>query len=182
MTDETNSIANAKILIMATDGFEKSELFYPRAQLSDAGAAITIASPEVGEIKSWDTDDWGEPITSDISIDDVNPMDYDALVLPGGQINPDVLRLNEEAVNIVKKFVSEGKPVAAICHAPWMLIQAGVINGRQATSYPSIRKDVENAGGKWIDQSVVSDNGIITSRNPDDLENFTSAIIEAVTA
>lgn len=180
MNGTRKSIGNAKILIMATDGYEKSELFYPRAQLSDAGAKVTIASPELGQIKSWDVDDWGEAVSSDVLIDDVDIADYDALVLPGGQINPDKLRVEKSAVALVKKFVESGKLVAAICHAPWLLIEAGVIEGLKATSYKSIRTDVENAGAMWVDKEVVVDGNIITSRNPDDLEAFTAAIINAV--
>ena len=181
MNGNKTDIADARILIMATDGYEKSELFYPRAQLGDAGAKITIASPQLGEIKSWDVDDWGEAVSTDISIDDVDIADYDALVLPGGQINPDKLRVEKSAVDLVRKFVDAKKPVAAICHAPWLLVEAGVIDGIKATSYKSIRTDVENAGATWVDEKVVIDGNIITSRNPDDLEAFTSAIIDAVT-
>lgn len=173
-------ITKAKILIVATDGFEKSELFKPHAELKDAGAAVRIASPDMGEIKSWDKTDWGEPIAVDLTLDDVAVEDYDALVLPGGQINPDVLRLNETAVAIVRGFVEAGKPVAAICHAPWLLAEADCLRGRRATSYPSIKTDVRNAGADWVDQEVVVDGGLITSRSPDDLPAFIAEIVRAV--
>lgn len=169
-----------KILIMATHGFEKSELFQPKSLLEDAGAEIKIASPEQGEIKSWDEDNWGEAIAVDMRLEDVNADDFDALVLPGGQINPDILRTKETAVQIVRAFHLAGKPVAAICHAPWMLAEAGLLQDTKATSYPSIRTDVENAGAAWEDSEVVVDKGLITSRNPGDIEAFTNAVMDAV--
>lgn len=175
-----SDIKNATILIMATDGFEKSELFKPRAELANAGATVHVASPEKGEIKSWDKTDWGEPISVDVTLDEVDVADYDALVLPGGQINPDLLRLNETAVRIVKGFVEAGKPIAAICHAPWLLAEADCLRGKRATSYPSIKTDVRNAGAEWVDEEVVHDQGIITSRAPDDLPAFIAEIIRTV--
>lgn len=173
-------ITQSKILILATNGYERSELRVPLDSLKQKGAAVTIASLEKGPIKSWDEKDWGDSVDADLTVDDVKVEDYDAIVLPGGQINPDVLRTNEKAVAIVKEFVSSGRIVAAICHGPWMLVEADVLKGREATSYPSIRTDMKNAGANWVDREVVTDNGIITSRNPDDLPAFVDKIVEEV--
>lgn len=176
MTD----IKDARILILATTGFEQLELTVPRDELRKAGATVEVASPEGKPIRGWNKVDWGEAVSSDLKIADVKPENYQALVLPGGQINPDLLRVNEEAMKVVKAFLDSGKPVAAICHAPWLLVQADAVRGLSITSYKSIRKDVENAGGKWVDKEVVVDKGIITSRNPDDLHAFVPKIIEEV--
>lgn len=177
-------IKQARILIMATDGFEQSELMVPQEKLSDAGATVEVAAPKSrmnsGKIYGWDKTDWGKTVSVDKDIDDVNPADYDALVLPGGQINPDKLRTEAKAIEIIRAFYSSGKTVAAICHAPWLLIEAGVIKGNKCTSYHSIKTDVINAGGKWRDETVVTDQGLITSRNPGDLDAFVSKIIEEV--
>lgn len=176
MTD----ITRAKIAILATDGYEKSELFEPKRQLSEAGASVTVVAPDTGEIKSWDKTDWGEATSVDAPLASVGLEDFDALVLPGGQINPDVLRTNPDAVAFIKEFVNSGKTVAAICHAPWLLIEAGVVNGRNVTSYHSIKTDVVNAGGNWRDDAPVIDGNLITARNPDDLDVFCDAIITAI--
>ncbi len=176
MTD----ISRARILIIATNGFEQSELEVPRDKLKAAGAAVTIASPDGAEIKGWDHTDWGRPAAVDLAIRDAKESDYTALVIPGGVMNPDKLRIDEDAMALVKAFLASGKVVAAVCHGPWLLVQADALRGRQATSYPSIRKDMENAGAKWIDETVVVDNGIITSRNPDDLPAFVKKIIEEI--
>lgn len=174
------NISNAKIAILATDGFEKSELFEPRKQLMEAGADVTIVSLNNGLIKSWDESDWGETIAVDLMLEDAEEQDFDALVLPGGQINPDLLRVESQAIDLVKAFFKAGKPVAAICHAPWLLIEADIVKGRKVTSYKSIRTDMINAGGNWEDSPVVVDNGIITSRSPGDLDAFSRKIIEEV--
>jgi protease I len=174
------NIADSKILIMATDGFEQSELLEPLAKLKAAGATVHVATPEGKPIKGWNKKDWGETVQADRSIAAVSAGDYDALVLPGGQINPDVLRLNETAVGIVREFASANKVLAAICHAPWMLVEAGVVAGREMTSYQSIRTDVKNAGATWVDKEVVVDDGIVTSRSPKDLPAFIAKIIEEV--
>lgn len=174
------NISNAKIAILATDGFEKSELFEPRKQLMEAGAEVTIVSPSEGSIKSWDQKDWGEAIDVDVTLENADAASFDALVLPGGQINPDVLRANDKAVDFVKAFYQDGKPIAAICHAPWLLIEADIIRGRKATSYGSIKTDMQNAGAIWQDSAVVVDKGIITSRSPEDLDAFSAKIIEEV--
>ena len=159
-------IDQARILIMATDGFEQSELTVPRDKLRAAGAKVDVASPSGGEIRGWDETDWGETVPVDLPIDQARLDDYDALVLPGGQINPDKLRTEPKAVELVKQFVSSGKVVAAICHGPWLLVEADALRGRKVTSFQSIRTDVANAGGNWVDQEVVVDQGIITSRSP----------------
>ncbi|WP_299307230.1 type 1 glutamine amidotransferase domain-containing protein [uncultured Croceicoccus sp.] len=169
-----------QILIMATNGFEQSELMKPKANFEDAGMTVTVASPESGEIKGWDQDDWGDTVKVDKTLDQVNVADYDALVLPGGQINPDILRLEEKAVKIVKDFDNAGKPVAAICHGPWMLVEADVVKGKTVTSWPSVRTDLKNAGASVVDKEVAVDGNLITSRNPDDIPAFSKAVIDAV--
>ena len=169
---------NTKVAILATDGFEQSELFEPKKALEDAGAEVKIVSLKAGEIKGWDEDDWGKTIKVDITIDEANADDFDALQLPGGVMNPDKLRMNEKAVSFVKSFFTAGKPVAAICHAPWTLIEADVVDGRTITSWKSLKTDLENAGAKWVDQEVVTDNGLVTSRNPNDLPAFKDKMIE----
>lgn len=173
-------ITNCRILIMASDGFEQSELLVPLKQLGKAGATVDVASPDGRPIRGWDRKDWGEAVAADLAIDQVRVEAYDALVLPGGQINPDTLRASAQAVDIVRRFVEAGKVVAAICHAPWLLIEAGVVAGRRIASYASIRTDVTNAGAHWIDEAVVVDDGIVTSRSPEDLQAFVLKIIEEV--
>jgi protease I len=177
-------IKPAKILIMATDGFEQSELMIPQEKLSEAGATVEVAAPKSrmksGKIYGWDESDWGKTVSVDKDLDDVDPAQYDALVLPGGQINPDKLRVETKAIEIIRAFYSSGKVVAAICHAPWLLIEAGIIKDMQCTSYHSIKTDVMNAGGRWRDETVVTDKGLITSRNPGDLDAFVNKIIEEV--
>lgn len=173
-------IKESKILIMASDGFEQSELLVPLKKLREAGATVHVATPDNKPIKGWNEKDWGESVPSDCAIADVAAADYDALVLPGGQINPDVLRLNETAVSLVRDFAAANKVVAAICHAPWLLVEAGIAAGREMTSYQSIKTDVKNAGATWVDKEVVVDDGIITSRAPGDLPAFVAKIIEEV--
>jgi protease I len=175
-------INKARILILATHGFEQSELEVPRDKLSEAGAEVHVATPDGSEIKGWDGDDWGGMAAADLKIEDVDPMAYDALVLPGGQINPDILRLNKSVMSLIIAFHDSGRPIAAICHAPWLLIEAGIVSGREMTSWPSLRTDLANAGAKVVDQPVARDKGIITSRKPDDLDDFVSALIEEVEA
>jgi len=173
-------LENKKVAILATDGFEKSELFQPLKALQDEGATVHIISNKDGEIKSWDKTDWGESIAVDKKIAEANASDYNALVLPGGVLNPDTLRTDEKALDFIRDFFNSGKPVAAICHAPWLLISANVINGRKVTSYKSIKDDVVNAGAHWEDTEVVVDQGLVTSRNPDDLPAFCDKIIEEI--
>lgn len=173
-------IKDARILIIATDGFEQSELEVPRDRLKQAGAKVTIASLSGDQICGWEKDDWGRTVPVDTAIGAVSPGNYDALVIPGGQINPDKLRADKQAMTLVRDFIDSGKPVAAICHGPWLLVEADAVKGRDVTSYHSIRRDVENAGGNWIDRAVVVDNGIITSRSPDDLDAFVGKIVEEI--
>ncbi len=170
-----------RVLILATNGFEQSELMKPKANLEKAGIETTVVSLESGEIKGWDTDDWGDSVTVDKTLDEVSSCEgYDALLLPGGQINPDLLRVEDRAVALVKDFAKAGKPIAAICHAPWLLIEADVVQGKTATCYKSIRTDLKNAGANVVDQEVAIDGNIITSRNPNDIPAFSKALIEAV--
>ncbi|GGF56826.1 protease [Paracoccus acridae] len=170
----------AKVLIMASDGFEQSELFVPLEKLKDAGHQVDIAAPKAGEIKAWDKDDWGKPVTADKAIADVGAGEYDILVLPGGVINPDNLRTDQSAIALIRSFADAEKPVAAICHAPWLLAEAGLAKGKRLTSYESIRTDMKNAGAEVVDEKVVVDGGIITSRKPDDLDAFVGAIEDAL--
>lgn len=174
------NIKSAKIAILSTNGFEQSELFQPKKALEAAGATVHVVSPEAGSIKGWKDGDWGDSVDVDVVLKDARHEDYDALVLPGGQMNPDILRTIPEAVSFVKSFFDADKPLAAICHAPWLLIDAGIVRDLSLTSYKSIKMDVLNAGGKWEDRPVVVDKGVITSRNPDDLDAFSSKIIEQV--
>jgi protease I len=169
-----------RILILATNGFEQSELEVPRDKLKAAGANVEIVSPEAGEIKGWDVKDWGRPVKVDKTLDQVSADDYDALVLPGGQINPDLLRVEPKALKFIKDVFDAKKVVAAVCHAPWLLIETGIAKGRKMTSYNSIKTDVVNAGARWEDSEVVVDQGVITSRNPGDLKAFSAKIIEEI--
>ncbi len=173
-------ITETRILIMATHGFEQSELFTPLEKLRAAGATVHVATLDGSPARGWDKDDWGKSVDADLKIADALHEDYDALVLPGGQINPDLLRADEAAVNLVRTFTEAGRIVAAVCHAPWLLIEAGVVRNREMTSYHSIKTDLVNAGANWVDREVAVSNGIITSRNPGDLEAFTAKIIEEV--
>lgn len=169
-----------RVLIIATDGFEQSELMKPKSNLEEAGIDTTIASLEDGEITGWDDKNWGESVSVDITVDEVATGDYDALLLPGGQINPDILRMNEQVIEIIRDFDAQAKPIAAICHAPWLLAEANIIRGKTVTSWPSIRTDLRNAGANVVDQQVVTADNIITSRNPDDIPAFSEALISAL--
>lgn len=171
-------LQNKNVAILATDGFEKSELFEPLKALKEEGAAVHIISIKEGEIKSWDGDNWGESVTVDKTLDNVKADDYHTLVLPGGVANPDLMRTHQSALDFIRAFFEQSKPVAAICHAPWLLISAGVIKNRKVTSYHSIKDDVINAGANWSDEAVVVDNGLTTSRKPEDLPQFINKVIE----
>jgi protease I len=173
-----NKLDGLNVAILATDGFEQSELFEPKKALEEAGAAVKIVSLEAGEIKGWNEKNWGDSIAVDLTVDEALAEDFDALQLPGGVMNPDKLRMNEKAVRFIKAFFDAGKPVAAICHAPWTLVEAGVVNGRTVTSWPSVKTDLINAGAKWVDEEVVADNGLVTSRKPQDIPAFNRKMIE----
>ena len=176
----TSPLADRRILIMATDGFEQSELEVPRDKLNEAGATVHIASLKKEEIKGWEEDDWGTAVNVDLLIEDAKASDYDALVLPGGQINPDLLRIEEKAISLIQAFAGAQKPIAAICHAPWLLIEAGLAEGRTMTCYKSILTDLSNAGAKVAIRPVAVDGNFITSRCPDDLPDFCDAIVDAL--
>jgi len=169
-----------KVAILVEDGFEQVELTSPKQALEEAGAKTQIISPKRGKVKGWEHTKWGQEFPVDVEIAQANANDYDALLLPGGVMNPDKLRTNKQAVQFVRSFFDQGKPVAAICHGPWTLIEAGVVKGRKMTSYPSIQTDLKNAGANWVDQEVVVDKGLVTSRNPDDLPAFNRKLVEEV--
>jgi protease I len=167
-----------RVAILVTDGFEQVEMTEPRKALEDAGARTDLVSPARGKVKGWQHTKWGDEFPVDVPLDAARPDDYDALVLPGGVMNPDKLRMNDAAVHFVRAFFEEGKPVAAICHGPWTLIEADVVRGRTMTSWPSLQTDLKNAGANWVDREVVTDNGLVTSRKPDDLPAFNRKMIE----
>jgi protease I len=169
-----------KVAILATDGFEQVELTDPKKNLEKAGAQVDVLSIKEGKIKGWDKTDWGDNVKVDRLVKDARPVEYDALVLPGGQINPDILRMDKDAVGFIKEFVETGKPVAAICHGPWGLIEADVVRGKTVTSWPSVHTDLKNAGANWVDKEVVQDGNLITSRKPDDIPVFSKTLIEAL--
>jgi len=173
-----NDLKGKKIAILVDKGFEQEELTRPQQALIDAGAQTNIVSPQTGHVKGWEHTDWGDEFPVDVPLDQANADQYDGLLLPGGVMNPDHLRRNDKALRFVQAFFNAGKPVAAICHAPWTLIDAGVVKGRKLTSYPSLKTDLKNAGANWVDQEVVVDNGLVTSRNTDDIPAFNRKMIE----
>jgi deglycase len=174
----TDRLNGKRVAILATDGVEQVELTEPRKALEDTGATVQLVSPKRGKIKAWQHDHWGDELKVDVLLDEARAENYDALMLPGGVMNPDQLRMNEKAVQFVKSFFSAGKPVAAICHAPWILVEANVVRGRTVTSWPSLRTDLRNAGADWVDREVVTDQGLVTSRKPDDIPAFNKKMIE----
>lgn len=167
-----------KVAILLENGFEQVEMTEPRQALIDAGADTFLVSPQTEKVKGWKHTEWGDTFMTDVSLDEASPDDYDALLIPGGVMSPDKLRTNGEAVTFVRAFFEAGKPVAAICHAPWMLVEADVVDGRTVTSWPSVKTDLENAGADWVDQEVVVDNGMVTSRKPADIPAFNKKMIE----
>lgn len=175
-----SNLNGKRVAILATDGFEQVELTEPRKALDQAGAQTEVISPKDGEIKGWKVKEWGDTVKVDKTLANARPEDYDALVLPGGVMNPDHLRMEPAAADFVRNFVAGGKPVAAICHGPWTLVEAGVVRGKTMTSWPSLKTDLRNAGAQWVDQEVCTDGQFITSRKPDDIPAFNKAIIEAI--
>jgi protease I len=178
--ERSMELSGKRIAILATNGFEQSELEVPRDSLKEAGATVEVVSLQAGEIKGWDKKDWGRPVKVDKTLDQVSAADYDAIILPGGQINPDLLRVEPKALQLIKDIFNAKKVVAAVCHAPWLLIETGIAKGRRMTSFKSIKTDVINAGANWEDAEVVVDQGVITSRNPGDLKAFSAKIIEEI--
>ena len=172
-----DKLTGLRVAILATDGFEQSELTEPRKALNEAGATTEVVSPKEGEIKGWNHKEWGQRVGVDQALSDADPKDYDALLLPGGVMNPDALRWQPQAVAFVKAFFDAGKPVAAICHGPWTVIEAGAADGHTMTSWPSLKTDIRNAGGEWVDREVVVDGNLVTSRKPDDIPAFNSAMV-----
>lgn len=167
-----------RVAILVTDGFEQAELTEPRRALDEAGATTKIVSPNDRQVQGWKHFDHADRFDVDVRLDDASAADFDALLLPGGVANPDQLRMNPQAVDFVRTFVDAGKPIAAICHGPWTLIETGVVRGRRVTSWPSLRTDLENAGAEWVDREVVTDEGLVTSRNPGDIPAFNAKMIE----
>jgi protease I len=173
-----NDLSGKRVAILATDGVEQVELTEPRKALDDAGATTVVVSPKEGKIKGWQHDHWGDEIPVDKALSDASADDFDALMLPGGVMNPDRLRTDKQAVQFVKAFFKAGKPVAAICHGPWLLVEADVVRNRAVTSWPSLQTDIRNAGGDWVDREVVTDMGLVTSRKPGDIPAFSRKMIE----
>jgi protease I len=173
-----SKLAGRKVAVLATDGFEQSELEKPVEALKAAGAQVEVVSPKPGQIQGWEHQDKGRAVAVDRDLASAQPTDYDAIVLPGGVMNPDALRLEPKAIDFIRHFVTEQKPVAASCHGPWTLINAGGVDGREMTSWPSLEADLKNAGARWVDREVVVDHGLVTSRKPDDLPAFCAKMIE----
>jgi protease I len=173
-----DELRGKRVAALADNGFEQSELFEPKKALEAAGATVDVVSPQPDKVKGWKHTEWGDEVRVDRRLEQARPEEYDALLLPGGVMNPDKLRANEVAVRFVKAFVESGKPIAAICHGPWTLIEAGGVTGKRMTSWPSLQSDLKNAGATWVDQECVVDNGLVTSRKPDDIPAFNKKMIE----
>lgn len=175
---EKNSLEGKRVAILVENGFEQDELTEPKRALEEAGAQTSIVSPQRERVKGWKHVAWGDELKVDRPLDEVSPDEFDALLLPGGVMNPDKLRMNPSAVQFVRAFFDAKKPIAAICHGPWTLIEAGVVHGRRMTSYESIKTDLKNAGATWVDEEAVTDQGIVTARKPDDIPAFNRKMIE----
>jgi len=175
---QQKALQGKKVAILVSDGFEQVELTKPQQALQEAGAQTQIVSPADGNVKGWNHTEWGDSFTVDVPIAQADSAEYDALLLPGGVMSPDQLRTDQKALALIKEFFQDHKPVAAICHGPWSLIDAGVVKGRKMTSYHSIQTDLKNAGVDWVDQEVVVDQGLVTSRNPDDIPAFNRKMVE----
>lgn len=173
-------LSGKRVAILTENGFEESELTSPKKALEEAGAKVDIVSPQKEKVKAWDHDHWSIDLPVDVQVGNAKVEDYDALMIPGGVINPDKMRINKHCVEFAQQFLEQGKPVAAICHGPQLLIETGLIDGRNMTSYPSLKTDLENAGVLWTDEEVVTDNGLVTSRSPKDLPTFNKKMIEEI--
>jgi protease I len=171
-------LSNRKVAVLVTNGFEQIEFTTPVDKLKQEGAQVHVISPDGDTVKGWNNSNWGDEFDVDVNLGEANPEDYNSLVLPGGVMNPDKLRANKNAVEFVKHFLEQGKPIAAICHGPWTLIETGMLKGRKMTSWPSLKTDLKNAGVEWVDEEVVTDNGLVTSRKPDDLDAFCNKMVE----
>ena len=182
MIETTGELAGKRVAILATNGFEQSELLVPQQALEDAGASVDVIAPEAGLIQGMEHQNKGQMVAVDLTLEEANPEDYDLLVLPGGVANPDALRQVKEAIDFIEYFNETGRLVAAICHGPWSLIEADMVKGRTVTSWPSLKTDLRNAGAAWVDQEVVVDGNLITSRKPEDLEAFCEAIIDTLSS
>ena len=172
-----NDLKGVRVAILITDGFEQVEMVQPREALNNAGASTSIVSPKSDKVRGWNFKDWGDEFPVDVQVDEANESDFDALLLPGGVINPDTLRMQPRAVAFVKSFFSAGKPVAAICHGPWTIIEADEARGRRIASWPSLKTDLRNAGAQWVDQEAVTDGNLVSARKPDDIPAFNRAMI-----
>jgi len=175
---QDNKLHGVKVAILVTDGFEQVELTEPKNALQAAGAETLIVSPKDVQVRGWNFTDWGEKLPVDLKLDEAKPEDFDALLLPGGVLNPDALRIEPKAVAFVKAFFDAGKPVASICHGPWTIIETGAARGRRMTSWPSLKSDLENAGADWVDEEVTVDRNLVTSRKPEDIPAFNAKMIE----
>jgi protease I len=173
-----NELQNKRVAAIVTHGFEQIELLEPKGALEAAGAKVDVISPEPGKVKGWNHKEWGDQVPVDRALAEAMPGEYDALLLPGGVMNPDHLRMNQQAIRFIKQMFDDGKPIAAICHGPWTLVEADVVRGLRMTSFPSIKTDLKNAGADWVDERVVVDRGIVTSRKPDDIPAFNEKMIE----
>jgi protease I len=171
-------LRNKRIAALVDNGFEQSELLEPKKALEDAGARVDVVSPQASRVKGWTGHHWGQDVNVDVQLDKASAISYDAILLPGGVMNPDNLRMNHTAVQFVKSFVDAKKPIAAICHGPWTLIETGGVRGKKMTSWPSLQTDLRNAGATWVDEDCVNDNGLVTSRKPDDIPAFNRKMIE----
>ncbi len=178
--DAEGSLKGIWVAILATDGFEQSELMEPKKALEEAGAKTMVVSLKAGKIRGWKDSDWGERVAVDLTIDHASPANFQALLLPGGVMNPDKLRMDPKVITFVKSFVDAGKPIAAICHGPWTLVEADAVRGKRLTSWPSLKTDIQNAGGVWEDAEVVVDKGLVTSRKPSDIPAFNRKMIEEI--
>ena len=180
--EQSGNLKGLRVAIVATEGFEQAELIKPKEALEEAGARVDVISPKAGiksgKIKGWNMTDWGDSVKVDAELSEAKEGNYDALVLPGGVMSPDKLRMDSQAVTFIKSFVKNKKPIAAICHGPWTLIEADAVRGKKMTSWPSLQTDLRNAGAQWVDEEVVEDSGLITSRKPDDLPAFNQRVIE----